>query len=62
MAVLISPKALGVLLACGAVLPVAAFFAALPIEGGKRKTLNIVSFIVGLIAISIVGVVMYQYR
>lgn len=58
----ISPRALGVLLTCGAILPLAAFFAAYPVEGGKKKTLNIISFAVGLIAITVVGVVLYQHR
>ena len=58
----ITPRALMTLLACGGVLPLAAFFAALPIEGGKKKALNIASFLVGLTAITIVGIVMYQYR
>jgi hypothetical protein len=51
-----------VLLTCGAILPLAAFLGALPVEGGKKKTLNIISFIVGLIAIAVIGVVLYQYR
>jgi len=58
----IAPRALATLLACGGILPLAAFLAALPVEGGKKKTLNIVSFIVGLIAITVVGVVLYHYR
>jgi hypothetical protein len=62
MATPISPRDLGILLACGATLPFAAFFAAYPVEEGKRKALNIISFIVGLIAISIVGLVLYHYR
>jgi hypothetical protein len=58
----ITPRALTVLLTCGAILPLAAFLGALPVEGGKKKTLNIISFIVGLIAIAVIGVVLYQYR
>ena len=58
----ITPRALITLLACGGTLPLAAFLAALPIEGGKKKTMNIISFIMGLGAISIVAIVLYQYR
>ena len=54
-------KALTMLLACGAVLPFAAFFAAYPFEGGKRKLFNIVSFVVGLIVISVVYIVLNHY-
>ena len=62
MAVPISPKTLGFLLSCGAILPFAAFFAARPGENGKWQISNILSFIIGLIAITMVGVVLYQYR
>ena len=61
MATPISPRDLSILLACGASLPFAAFFAALPLKGGKR-ILNIVSFIIGLAVISIVAIEMYRYR
>jgi hypothetical protein len=57
----IPPKALTILLSCGAVLPFAAFFAAYPFEGAKRKLFNIASFIVGLIVISIVYIVLNHY-
>lgn len=58
----ISPRALVVLLTCGALLPVGAFFAALPTEKGKRKTINIIGALIGLVAISVVGFVLYQNR
>lgn len=59
MAVPISPRDLGILLTCGATLPFAAFFAAYPFEGGRRKTLNVVSFMVGVLAIAVVSFVLY---
>lgn len=62
MATPISPRALGVLLACGGMLPVAAFFAAYRADEKKYRKLNILSYIMGLLAITVVGVVMYQYR
>jgi Fe2+ transport system protein B len=62
MATPISPKALGLLLACGATLPVAAFFAAFRADERKYRVLNVLSYIFGLIAISIIGVVLYHYR
>lgn len=62
MAVPVSPKALALLLFCGAILPFAAFFAARPDEHGKWRLSNIFGFIVGVIAISVVGFVLYQYR
>lgn len=58
----ISPRAVGVLLTCGAILPVAAFLAALPTEKGKRKTLNVLGAFLGLLAILVVTVVLFQYR
>jgi hypothetical protein len=62
MATPISPISVGVLLTCGASLPVAAFLAALPAKKGKPKTLNVLGVFIGLLAISIVVFVMYQYR
>jgi hypothetical protein len=62
MATPISPRDLGVLLTCGAMLPFAAFFAAYPVERGKKKALNILSFTFGLLVIAVVGFVMYKYR
>jgi len=60
MATPISPKDLGILLSCGAVLPFAAAFGAYPAGGRKGKMLNVISFVIGLIAIAIVGVVLQQ--
>lgn len=62
MATPISPISVGVLLTCGASLPVAAFLAALPTDKGKPKILNVLGAFLGLLAISIVAFVMYQYR
>jgi hypothetical protein len=62
MAVPISPRTLGVFLACGAILPVAAFFAAMPTQKGKAKTLNIIGVVIGVVAISIIGFELYQNR
>lgn len=62
MTVPISPKTLGLLLSCGAILPFAAFYAATPNKEGKWKMSNIVSFIIGLITIGVVGFILYQYR
>lgn len=62
MATPISPISLGVLLTCGASLPVAAFLAALPSDTGKPKTLNVLGGLLGLLAISVVAFVLYQYR
>lgn len=58
----ISPNIIYLLLSCGAMLPFAAFFAARPDENGKWRPSNIVSFIVGLLVISVVAFVLYQYR
>lgn len=61
MATPISPRDLTILLACGLSLPFAAFFAAYPFKGSK-KPLNIISFALGLLVISIVAIEMYRYR
>lgn len=62
MATPVSPRDLSILLTCGVMLPLAAFFAAYPVERGKKKALNIISFTIGLLVITVVGVVMYHNR
>ena len=59
MAVPISLLSRTVLFACAAVLPLAAFSAAYAYDSPRRKKLNIISFIVGLVTIAVVGVVLY---
>jgi len=56
----IPAQQLGILLACGAVLPIAAAFGAYPFDGPNRRKLNIISYSIGLIAIAIVGVVLHE--
>jgi len=56
----IPPNALITLLGCGSVLPVAALLAAVPDKKGKWKWLNVASFAVGLTAIAMVAVTLYQ--
>ena len=56
----ISPRDLGILLACGAVLPVAACFGAYPFDGRNRRKLNILSYSIGLVAIAIVAVILHE--
>jgi len=58
----ISLLARTVLFACAAILPLAAFSAAYAYDEARRKKLNIISFIIGLLTIAVVGVVLYQYR
>jgi len=43
-------------------LPVAAFFAAYRADERKFRKFNILSYIMGLLAITVVGLVLYQYR
>jgi|GEM_PF-5100370 len=57
----ISSNSLVLLLGCGAVLPLAACFAALPDKEGNRTIWNAISLAIGVIAISIVAVVVSQY-
>lgn len=60
MAVPISLMSRIVLLACAAILPFTAFFAAYAYDGEKRRMkLNILSFTVGVVTIGVVGVVLY---
>ena len=58
----ISPVSLIVLLISGALLPSAAFLAAYPTEKGKRQIINILGITIGVLAISVVGFVLYQHR
>jgi len=58
---LISPLARYVLIGCAAVIPFAAFSAAYAYKREDGKKINIVSAIIGVIAILIMGVVMYHY-
>jgi len=58
----ISSNSVVILLGCGAVLPLAACFAALPDKEGNRTIWNNISLAIGLIAISIVAIVLFQYR
>ena len=58
----VTPTTLVLLLGSGAMLPLAAFFAARPDEEGKWRPSNIVSFIVGLLAILVLSFTLYQFR
>ena len=57
----IPPLARYVLLGCAAVIPFAAFSAAYAYRRENGKKINIVSAIIGVIAIFIMGIVIYQY-
>lgn len=61
MASPLSPQSLGVLLACGAVFPIAAFLAALPGDSAKGKSINAFGVIIGVLAITVVAVVLLHY-
>lgn len=62
MATPIPPRELGILLASGVTLPLAAFLAALDFDSGKKRAINIFGLILGLVAIVIVSSVMYINR
>jgi len=58
---LIPPLARYVLLGCSVVIPFAAFSAAYAYRRENGKKINIISAIIGVIAIFIMGVVIYHY-
>ncbi|RMD80517.1 MAG: hypothetical protein D6809_00970 [Gammaproteobacteria bacterium] len=58
MTVPLSPRTVGLFLACGTVLPFAAFFAAYPFERSSHRR-NVLSAVIGVLTILLVGVVLY---
>lgn len=46
---------------CALILPLAAFSAAYDYEGEKKKILNIISFIIGVTAVVVVGLLLAIY-
>ena len=62
MATPIAPRDLVILMASGVTLPLAAFLAALDLNKGTKRKLNIVGFVLGLICVGIISSVMYRYR
>ncbi len=62
MATPIAPRDLVILLASGMTLPLAAFLAALDLNKGTHKDVNLFGLLLGLLMIGVVVSIIFKYR